>query len=308
VLQKDSKEADTFVAENSLHLPLGYTYESMISETDFRELPLENRQEVLTKAIVLDNVSTTLSDLSFESKSIPFEIVNSEGVVFEENRLKVKKKDASFRLKFNAQENCELYIKISNFGNKNKKSSAITKITIPECEKTVSVRENANTYTINQKDYLINLGYYEKSMDEITILINNKGTYSLDSLEIICLPVEKISSQLTTLQKDALSNIEIESDGIKGSIKLEKPKLLCLSIPYSNGWKAYIDNREVDIKKGNLMFLAIEVPEGEHLISLKYHIPGVLLGAAFSLLSLLILFIMCIKAKIYKNKSICLEE
>ena len=60
------------------------------------------------------------------------------------------------------------------------------------------------------------------------------------------------------------------------------------SIPYDEGFSAFVDGIETDlIPVGNDGLIAISVPEGEHQISFKYHVKGFNLGTVLTIISLI---------------------
>ena len=84
------------------------------------------------------------------------------------------------------------------------------------------------------------------------------------------------------------------SDKIAGAHKKERnchtadqEKLLCMTIPYSSGWRAYIDGVETEILKADTMYMAVDVPEGTHQIEFYYCTPYLKTGAGLSGLGIL---------------------
>jgi len=65
-------------------------------------------------------------------------------------------------------------------------------------------------------------------------------------------------------------------------------KLLCLPIPYSAGWEAFVDGKKADLYKANLMYMALDLDTGSHSIVLKYHTPLLTAGAWISVISALL--------------------
>lgn len=140
----------------------------------------------------------------------------------------------------------------------------------------------------NRHDFIINMGYSDDKATSLTISFSNIGTYSFDSIEIICLPMENYVSEINELKKNVPENIVVGTDTITGSISLESPKVVCLSIPYSIGWKATIDGEDVALYQANSMYIGIPLDEGEHEILLKYSTPFLKEGAYVSGVSLLV--------------------
>lgn len=66
--------------------------------------------------------------------------------------------------------------------------------------------------------------------------------------------------------------------------------MVCFSIPYSDGWKAYVDGIEVKLHHANTAYMAIEVEPGEHQYELVYETPLLKPGMYVSAISLIVFF------------------
>jgi hypothetical protein len=69
-------------------------------------------------------------------------------------------------------------------------------------------------------------------------------------------------------------------------VNISSPKWFFLSDSYYPGWKAYIDERETSIREADIMFRAIEVPQGHHEITFKYEPVSYFYGLVVSLITL----------------------
>jgi hypothetical protein len=69
---------------------------------------------------------------------------------------------------------------------------------------------------------------------------------------------------------------------------------LVLTDTYYPGWEAAIDGKSVPVLRCNYAMRAIELPPGEHHISFSFRPPLFRIGAWVSLLSLFLLFVLCI--------------
>jgi hypothetical protein len=56
---------------------------------------------------------------------------------------------------------------------------------------------------------------------------------------------------------------------------------------YDRGWRAYVDGRAVPVRRANLVFRAVEVPAGAHVVEMVYRPVSAVAGAAVSILTLL---------------------
>jgi uncharacterized membrane protein YfhO len=126
------------------------------------------------------------------------------------------------------------------------------------------------------------MDYSEEAVTSITITFSAVGTYSFDSIEIVCQPMDNYANQISALKSSSLENVEIGTDTVSGTIALEQPKFLCFSIPYSSGWTAYVDGEETTLYRANVKNMALALDEGTHEIVLTYHTPYRKMGVIIS--------------------------
>ena len=124
-----------------------------------------------------------------------------------------------------------------------------------------------------RKDFIANMGYIREGLDSINIIFKRVGAYSYDSLKVYYYPLQDFPDRIERLREDTLQNVVFDADKISGDLKLENNKLLVMSIPYSTGWKAYLDGTETTVYRADDMFMSIAVPAGEHSIEFRYETP-----------------------------------
>ena len=78
------------------------------------------------------------------------------------------------------------------------------------------------------------------------------------------------------------SSIEVETN---------KPGMLFVSDLHYPGWKAFIDEQEVNIYRANYSFRAIEVPKGKHTVRFSYKPESFYLGLRISAVTLIVLIL-----------------
>ncbi len=148
----------------------------------------------------------------------------------------------------------------------------------------------------NRHDFTINLGYSQKAAKSMTIKFKDIGIYSFDSIHVICQPMKTYKEQIKARNTDTLRNVKMETNTITGNISLDKPKLLCLSIPYSEGWHISVDGRETELLRANIQYTAVALNAGEHEIKLVYATPllkeGICISAASFLIFAVFIFLL----------------
>ena len=152
------------------------------------------------------------------------------------------------------------------------------------------------TWYAGKEDFTVNLRYSDAKRTKIEIVFPHEGIYSFKELDIECLPMENYSDDLNRLSKESMKNVKIDVDRITGNIDVESSKLLCLTIPYEKGWRAYVDGKETEIIKTNYMYSGVLLEAGGHEIELIYHTPGFRTGIIISLVSGVILVLLSFKS------------
>lgn len=79
-----------------------------------------------------------------------------------------------------------------------------------------------------------------------------------------------------------------EDTALEGVVYAEEPGLFFTSIPYDKGWTILADGQEIKGRKVMGAFLGIDLPQGQHQISLRYQPPGLKMGIWISIGSLLL--------------------
>lgn len=67
--------------------------------------------------------------------------------------------------------------------------------------------------------------------------------------------------------------------------------MLYMSIPCSEGWKAYVDGRETEVLKANLSYMAVPIEAGTHTVVFKYMTPLMDVGAVITVLTAAVILI-----------------
>ena len=133
------------------------------------------------------------------------------------------------------------------------------------------------------------------------ISFDKEAEYIIDDIRFFILEKEKTEFFNEMRHEETLQNMVIENNEIVGEIKTIGKKILFLSVPYSKGWKAYVNGEETEILKADYGFSALVIEEGENNICLKYSTPGIKAGIVCTLLICMELVIYGVLA-IRRNK------
>ena len=326
------KNNEFIVLQNKYALPLGYTYDYIIPETLYQNLSaIQKQQALLQGAIVKDDVNNKLETINpqFYHSIVPYSLECGDGITYKDGVFTVKNNKAVVKLTFTGLNECETYLGMYNlhFSQTNPISSPdsdwaqlniIEKIRIiwnnrtwiaPD-NVTLTIKSGNISRSINNStpyyqsydgkhNYLVNLFYSTEGKAGIEISFSDIGNYSISDMEVICLPMETIGTQVDALKDTVLENVDISANKITGIINAEKDMLLCFSIPYNGGWKAYIDNTEVEMLNVNTMYSGIYLTNGEHTIELRYSTPYLQQGMVLSIVGLCL---FCVIIVFYEKK------
>lgn len=148
------------------------------------------------------------------------------------------------------------------------------------------------TWYAGKEDYTANLRYSESGRVSVEITLPYAGIYSFEEIVVECMPIEGYEEGIQKLEENHLEQVVFGVDSIRGSIAVADDRLLCLTVPYSAGWKAYVDGNETKVYKTNYMYSGIILEEGEHEIVLAYATPGLRLGILISMISMVLMLAM----------------
>ena len=97
-------------------------------------------------------------------------------------------------------------------------------------------------------------------------------------------------------------SFEKTKNGFVSKITLNKDNLVFFSIPYDEGWSAYVNGKKVEIEKVNVGFMAVLAKEGTNTIEFKYETPGLNYGILITLISLIVLVVYLVISYVYIKK------
>ncbi len=301
------------IYENSDAMPLGFTYKSAISTSEFEGLTPIQREESLLYGIVLSDEEAAKypeTETTFTSESIPYEL-SLEGEIKETKTGFKAKAGSSVLLTFSGNEASETLLYLKNLHVKSKND--VPSITISSqlsdqtgIWKNIDYKTENSWYYSGWHDYLVNLGYSADAKNQIRITFNEKGTYTFDEMTVYCRSLATMHDQLTALKEHTLTNVDLHKNPISyatnritGSIDTDDNEILFLSIPYTSGWKAYVDGKKAKLLRADTMFSALSLEAGHHDIKLVYHTPGLLAGVILSIIGLILL--ICL-SKLHRTK------
>ena len=294
--EDDGKKYEFF--ENDMFLPVGYTYDSAITREELESYNLFERQEVIMQTAVLeDDAQSELpdaekSDIKLTGKGVEITDIVYDNVEKTEGAVHAsedKEKVPTITVYFDAPENSEVYLCMKGLRHEGNDSSVTLEFQCSGYKKNYILYGTENIYWPRQEEYIFNMGYHEKGADFCTIKLKNGLNLQYDEIGIYCQSMDKMEEYTARLKENVLENVSLSTNRLEGTISLEEKKLLVFSIPYINGWKAYVDGKETPLRKANIMYMGLDMEPGEHTVELVYHMPGLTASLLISACGILIL-------------------
>jgi len=161
---------------------------------------------------------------------------------------------------------------------------------------TVTATINSSEYTykdLKKGRTIIDLGY--ATPDDIIVISGdtsmNASVYTLESSRFI--------EAFNILNNNSLNVSEFTNNKITGTVNASKDATLICSIPYDKGWSVYIDGKKTETNNIYGALISVNVPAGEHTVTLKYMPVNFILGCIITSLCIIILI------GIYTFKKMC---
>lgn len=302
-----------YINENAL--PLGYTYDSFITRQQYEELSYTDRQKAMLYSVVLEEKTELLEQGSPEvNKELDYTVSYDEGIKIEDGYYTTpyNKVGYIYIILNDAKAEKETYINFKNISysglgavekakldgswesmtSSQKAAAGLSDIKHPDIVypaigmkdtvKTINLFAPTYNYYMGALDYSVNLGYYETAPKSIAVKLPANGRFAIEDITVGQIDFAGYEEQVAELSENCLEDLVISDNNIKGKISLEKDKLLCLALPYSPGWSAYVDGKKTEIVTANIGCMGILLSEGEHTVELRYFTPYLAFGIALS--------------------------
>lgn len=295
-------EKEFTIWDSGKKLPFVFAYDKYIGRDEFEQLNIEQKQQALMEAVVLER-DKDIGDwdkeyiVSNDAKE-PETIWTSRGKIkLEENMIQVQERGATLNIQTDIQDEGEVYLIFEGLeyedggassGISRTKSKITINITQNKIKKKI-VFNNANEFAENngKNNFLCNLEMNEPGKKEIEIKFPYTGTYRFKNIRVVVQPVEKIIKNAENLEKGVDGWVCADGNEVKASLELEEPRLVCLAVPFDKGWTAVVDGKKAELMQANIMYMALPLEEGKHEIELHYSNPFICTGAIISVIGIL---------------------
>ena len=284
---------------------------------------------------------TSASGLTYEDSAVAYEVAAADGVSVEEGRFVVSRPGATVTLSFRGAEKADTYLFVKGLKYRGLKPSDF----LSDADKEnmlwyrradllardlayaapsfyeVAVKSDASPLTgfitnytpeshmFGGKDtWLVNLGAGDKPANSMTITFSEGGEYSFDELQVVEQTHVKLAGWVGDRRAEALENVELGCNSLKGSIDLAAPKTLLLTVAKGAGWSAFVDGQPAELLRADTAFMALDLSEGHHDIELRYFTPGLKEGAMVTGAGIVALVVLALVLRRRKGGSEIIDE
>lgn len=320
-LKPSLSRGETLVYESRLAKPFMSTTNQVMLTKDYERLSAIDKEQVFALYTIVDDLPKNTLQVTYKSSSKIIAADFPKDKVFD-----FQQANDSHQIKIiqpETTEGQELFLKISGltFHPKNKRDGlGGLKDELKTPKNRMSPRDmtafkltmsNQLTETTikggsqgslsggqNSDVYLMNLGYQQNGLSDITLTSNVSGSFTYDQIEVIGQPYNhSFDDKIASNQEQTLSHIKLRNSYASADYDRTEATFLTTLVPYSKGWQAYVDGKKVASVQTNTAFLGFSVPGGAHRVELKYHTPGLALGVWLSFVGLIVFGVVIYRQK-----------
>lgn len=302
--------ADTdVILENGNWLPLGYTYDKYMTREDYDALNALDKRQAQLQAVVLEQAPRSgdiirADGLALTAEQVPCDIAAADGVSWADGVLTVERENGALTLSFEGLPETETYLRLVDMDLAPSGSEAKLWLSAA-ADGVISMGQwqaDGYVYSTHQRTQLLDMGWSAEGMTSVTITFAVPGTFLLEDLQIWCQPMDAMEEQTAALRAEPLKDIETNWRGLTGTVSLSRDKILCLAIPWLDGWSARVDGQETELLHADTAFMAVEVPAGEHTVELRYRMPGLAAGLVLTGMGILALAGLAVSCRRRENE------
>lgn len=323
------------IFENIYAMPMAYLYETYIPREYYDSIDVVDKQEAMAQGAVMEKSSLPETDIHFTSYEIDYELY-SDSLRIEDNNFVSDVENAEVILTLERiPKDAEVYVIMEgikwegmdpitqNVGGNlenadwyyrqiiraaqlvyTEDDSVSIDINMSGHAGTVTYYTPSHRMYCGRENFLCNLGYVSEGTDQITLRFHKNGTYTFDRIRVVAQPRGPIEVYLSNLQSAGVEDWNFLTNAMGGNVVCEKDAVLCVPIPYSEGWSAYVDGMETKVERINSAFMGVVLDAGEHDVKFIYHIPCGRIGIICSLLGVIAVIVLIVWHAIVKRREI----
>lgn len=164
-----------------------------------------------------------------------------------------------------------------------------------------------HTFPDLKRGAVLYLGYMEAGEHMTLTNGNDEDTSPKITAEVYRMDRQVLEEALQKLGQRHMENVTYDSTYLRGTITLDEPGRVILSIPYEDGWHIKINGTEAECTMFGGALIALDLEPGEYTIEMNYVPEGKYVGITVSLISL-VLFGVTVVAGRRKKQRKCKER
>lgn len=268
------------VYETDNALPLVFLYDQIMQEADYNMLDVVEKQQVMMQVAVIEDGDLARrgempvikpGEAEYCHWVSMYQIEDAQGVSIQDNQYEVTQEGAFIQLRTDYSQTAERYFLFDNLWYEGTDSARIT-VTDNVNVRGFDVNSVTSNYYAGIHDFLCNMGYSKEHGDSYRIIFSRPGIYSIDEIRIVDQQLGQLEAW-SSARKEHEVAYSFGEDKLMLQVETKGDSLLYLSLPYSEGWSAWIDGKKVPVMKVNHFGMGMYITPGEHSICLKYHTP-----------------------------------
>lgn len=310
-VEKQSKKGNITLYKNKYALPFAYAYDSYMTEQQYEQLNGIGKEQAMLAQIILDQHPADKEIQHNEQRNDP----DIQTISLPETRISSPKGKKYADITVPVEKDKETYLYFKNLvyhGKKNgddkfiltgRKGTKGILVTQNDVQQKIHIQSTFNPYYFGRKDYIVKINHQtSKAKEKVRLNFLSPGEYEFDDISLITVPKKDVLARLKERKENSMKQIQYEGNHFRGVYHAKKDQILCVTIPYSKGWKATVNGNRTKIYKANGMFMGIIMKKGTQSVKLDYETPGLKIGAWISLVAWIGLGIYGLYFEKYRKK------
>ena len=310
-VEKLRKKGNITLYKNKYALPFAYAYDSYMTEQQYEQLNGIGKEQAMLAQIILNQHPADKEIQHNEQRNGP----DIQTISLPETRISSPKGKKYADITVPVEKDKETYLYFKNLvyhGKKNgddkfiltgRKGTKGTLVTQNDVQQKIHIQSTFNPYYFGRKDYIVKINHQtSKAKEKVRLNFLSPGEYEFDDISLITVPKKDVLARLKERKENSMKQIQYEGNHFRGVYHAKKDQILCVTIPYSKGWKATVNGNRTKIYKANGMFMGIIMKKGTQSVKLDYETPGLKIGAWISLVAWIGLGIYGLYFEKYRKK------
>lgn len=310
-VEKQNKKGNITLYKNKYALPFAYAYDSYMTEQQYEQLNGIGKEQAMLAQIILDQHPADKEIQHNEQRNDP----DIQTISLPETRISSPKGKKYADITVPVEKDKETYLYFKNLvyhGKKNgddnfiltgRKGTKGILVTQNDVQQKIHIQSTFNPYYFGRKDYIVKINHQtSKAKEKVRLNFLSPGEYEFDDISLITVPKKDVLARLKERKENSMKQIQYEGNHFRGVYHAKKDQILCVTIPYSKGWKATVNGNRTKIYKANGMFMGIIMKKGTQSVKLDYETPGLKIGAWISLVAWIGLGIYGLYFEKYRKK------